>query len=108
MQRCFQIGPAVITDLNADITFFFADAELSGNDCAALNAYRWNGSDWDELVPAARQCSTEPYSVTVTGVSGFSHFALKSGSGTGVARCSTAEAKVAGFPHLVLARLKTE
>ena len=79
VQRCFQISPAVTSGLNADITFYFADAELSGNDCATLNAYHWNGSDWDELVPTARNCSTEPYSVTVTGVGSFSHFALKSG-----------------------------
>jgi hypothetical protein len=72
--------------LNADITFYFADAELSGNDCATLNAYRWNGSDWDESVPVARQCSAEPYSVVVTGVSDFSHFALKSeGAPTAIA-----------------------
>jgi len=81
VKRCFNIAPANTTSRNATISFYFASSELSGNTCATLDAYHWNGSGWDLESTAARNCSTEPYMVQSSGVSDFSPFVLKSDTG---------------------------
>jgi hypothetical protein len=84
IRRCFNISPTNAATTGAEITFFFADAELSGNDCTTLEAYHWNGTAWDPLTldttygTDGRICEAEPRSVKVSGVTGFSPFTLKS------------------------------
>ena len=84
VRRCFDIAPTITSGLDTTMQFFFADSELSGNDCNTLNAYHWTGSDWEELTldtswgGDGRACETEPYSVRVKNVSDFSPFVLQS------------------------------
>jgi hypothetical protein len=87
VKRCFDIIPSSTTNRNATITFYFANSELSGNDCNTLNAYHWNGSSWVALTldtnydGDGRSCGADPQSVRVKNVSTFSPFTLKSSSG---------------------------
>ncbi|MCX6031799.1 MAG: hypothetical protein NT169_21170, partial [Chloroflexi bacterium] len=85
VRRCFDIAPTRTTK-PADLLFYFADSQLSGNDCNALNAYHKTGGAWQQLTLDAswggdgRVCESEPYSVKAKNVTSFSPFALKSGS----------------------------
>ena len=88
VKRCFDIAPTTTSDRNATITFYFDDSELAGNTCSNLNAFRnTGGSNWSQLTldtaygTNGRDCSSTPRSIRVTGVSDFSPFVLKSGSG---------------------------
>jgi len=82
VKRCFDIAPTTTSGRNATITFYFDDSELSGNTCSTLNAFRnTGGSNWSQLTLDIRDCSNTPRSIRVTGVSDFSPFVLKSGSG---------------------------
>lgn len=81
VQRCFDIEPTnspTTGDPGSTLTFSFLNSELSSNACNTLNAFHWNGSSWDTLAVANRQCAIEPYSLQVTGVTDFSPFMLTS------------------------------
>ncbi len=78
VHRCFEITPANASGRNATATFYFADSELNGEDCATMGVYRWTGSAWESLSVTSRQCTTSPYSVQTT-ITNFSKFALSSG-----------------------------
>ena len=64
---------------------FFASGDIpAGQTCAGVNVYHWVDTGWSDslsLDPAygsgGRDCSGEPFSVQVTGVSDFSRFVLK-------------------------------
>ncbi len=77
----YYITPTVTSGANAGITFFFSADEIpAGQSCETLNVYRWNDTGWDAgITPDSRQCAAEPYSLTVSGVSEFSPFVLRSG-----------------------------
>jgi len=78
----YHVTPTITSGLDASITFFFGANEIpAGQTCDALNVYHWDGSMWDDATtPDSRQCATEPYSLTVSGVSDFSPFVLRSGA----------------------------
>ncbi len=78
----YTVTPTVTSGLDASITFFFGADEIPvGQICDTLNVYHWDGSAWDDAItPDSRQCVTEPYSLTVSGVSEFSPFVLRSGA----------------------------
>ncbi|MBI5446231.1 MAG: hypothetical protein HY900_34080 [Deltaproteobacteria bacterium] len=66
---------------------FFAEGELAGHVCNALNAYHWTGVAWESLPLDTswggdwRVCPGEgsaPYSVRVYPVTNFSPFVLSS------------------------------
>jgi hypothetical protein len=107
VQRCFDISPTNLTGLNATLTFYFDDSELANNTCnATLNAYRWTGVLWNEL-SSSRDCVSTPRSVTATGVSDFSLFALKNGTPTAITlnRIATGSAGASTTMTLLLALL---
>jgi hypothetical protein len=107
VQRCFDISPTNLTGLNATLTFYFDDSELANNTCnATLNAYRWTGVLWNEL-SSSRDCVSTPRSVTATGVSDFSLFALKNGTPTAITlnRIATGSAGAGTIMTLLLALL---
>jgi len=86
VRRCFDLAPANATGRNATVTFFFAGSEIPpGQSCAALNAYRWDGSRWAGLAldpgygTAGRTCGGDPQSVRVQNVAAFSRFVLRAG-----------------------------
>jgi len=81
VRRCFDITPT--NALATDIAFHFSNAELNGSVCANANVYRWS-SGWNEIVPASRQCDTEPYSVVISNQSDFSPFVIRAGTPTAV------------------------
>jgi hypothetical protein len=78
VHRCFEIEPTNSSGRNATITYYFSAAELAGQFCPGLRAWRWTGSAWDfagdDDFPDCSEPS--PYSVTVPGVAGFGFFAL--------------------------------
>lgn len=81
--RCFQISPTNTSERNATVTFYFyLDQIPAGQSCAAMKAYYWIGSTWQDLDPTggntSRSCSGSPYWLQVSGVSSFSPFVLKS------------------------------
>jgi hypothetical protein len=84
VRRCFDIEPTNAAGRDATITFFFASSEIpAGQACSALNAYRWDGSDWQLLTLDAsygtngRACGADPQSLRVQHVDSFSAFILK-------------------------------
>ena len=84
VKRCFDITPTNSSNRDATIAFYFADSELSGNNCASLNAYHFIGGVW-ELIPYANlDCVLSPYNILLTHVSSFSPFVLKQGAPTAI------------------------
>jgi hypothetical protein len=81
VRRCFDIAPT--NALATDIAFYFDNEELNGSVCANANVYRWS-SGWNEIVPASRQCDTEPYSLVISNQSDFSPFVIRAGTPTAV------------------------
>jgi hypothetical protein len=80
INRCFNIIPANTTGRNATITFAYADSELNGHSCAAMDAYHWNGVSWEgPLTVGNRDCAGTPRTLQVINVATFSPFGLKSG-----------------------------
>lgn len=84
MNRCFEINPTTLPDISgAKITFFFDSAELNGINCGETEAYHFNGVGWDLLArdttygTDGRDCSSNPHSIKVEGVTAFSPFALR-------------------------------
>jgi hypothetical protein len=81
VRRCFDITPTPTgLDIEATITFYYAEAERNGLNCNNMYAWRWNAglSAW-ELAGAGGdlyQCATEPYSLVVEWVTEFSPFVL--------------------------------
>ena len=102
VKRCFDISPANTSSLDAIVTFYFANSELSGNDCNTLDAYRWNGSSWQVFTTGTRSCASEPYSLQATGVSDFSPFVLKSSSAPTAVTIHSVTVSSAGTPTLAL------
>ncbi len=85
VQRCFDITPANASGRNATITFYFASSEIpTGQSCANMNGFRWDGSAWQLLTLDTRTCGGDPQSVRVTGVSSFSPFVIKETTPTAV------------------------
>jgi len=82
VKRCFDIAPTNATGRNATITFYYDSAELNSLDCTTMNAWHWSGAlPWVQAgTSGTRQCTTDPYSLQVTGVTTFSPFALRSGA----------------------------
>ncbi len=81
VRRCFDIAPGAAPASGVTLTFYFAAYELpSGMTCATVEAYHWNGAWSDALAVTGRNCAAEPYSITISGVTDFSPFVLKSGS----------------------------
>ncbi|HSF81096.1 MAG TPA: LamG domain-containing protein [Anaerolineales bacterium] len=79
--RCFNVAPSNPAVTGATITFYFDESEVAfPNTCNTLNAYHWNSltSTWDELNMISRDCSSAPRLISVSGVTGFSPFTLKS------------------------------
>lgn len=76
VQRCFEIIPESPAGANATITFFFASSELAGIDCSAVNVFRVDAAGWQIMNALARNCSSEPMSVTVSGAGTFGDFVL--------------------------------
>jgi hypothetical protein len=82
VHRCFDISPANSNGRNATLTFYYASSESNGNDCNTMQAYHWVDNVWQPVGTASGQtCTGELYSLTVTGVTDFSPFGLKSGPG---------------------------
>lgn len=87
VRRCFDITPGSAPVSGVALTFYFAAFEIpAGQSCATVEAYHWNGAAWQMLIRDAnygtdgRDCTAEPYSIRITGVTDFSPFVLKSGS----------------------------
>lgn len=77
VHRCFQINPTNAAGRDATVTFYFYSSQIpAGHSCAAMNAYRWNGSNWQGLTLESRDCAHDPHSVRVSGVTDFSQFVL--------------------------------
>lgn len=84
VRRCFEITPTNNGGRNATATFYYDSTELGGQSCENMKAYRWNGTAWELAgTTVATQCTTNPYSLQVTGIEHFSHFALSSHSEPG-------------------------
>jgi hypothetical protein len=83
--HCYGITPTNHTNVDATITFYLYGSNLAGHQCSVLSAYRWSGSDWVGPLTLdsahgvnGRACGSEPYSIRVQNVTGFSSFALTS------------------------------
>jgi len=77
VHRCFDITPINPTGHNATLTFTFYSSQIpAGHTCAAMNAYRWNGTGWQLLTLDLRDCEHDPHSLRVRGVTDFSQFVL--------------------------------
>jgi hypothetical protein len=75
VRRCFDIAPKTTSGANATLRLYFSAGELGNIPCSEMQVWRWNGSSWEIAgTNPARQCSSEPYYVQVTGVSSFSPF----------------------------------
>ncbi|MFO7540019.1 MAG: LamG domain-containing protein [Chloroflexota bacterium] len=80
--RCIDISPTTNSNRDATITFYFLQDEMGLSDCNSVDAYHWDGANWEvlSLDPSygvdGRDCSMEPYSIRVTGVTDFSPFVL--------------------------------
>lgn len=83
VERCFEISPTSSPVSSTTLTFFFDSDELSGNNCNNLDAYHWESGSWNLLNldtgygTLGRDCGSDPKSIQVTGVTGFSPFVLK-------------------------------
>lgn len=82
--RCFDIAPTNNTGRDATITFYFYSSQLpTGQSCADLNVFHWNGNSWDLLLldtgygAGGRECSSDPHAIRVKNVSSFSAFVIK-------------------------------
>jgi hypothetical protein len=76
VRRCFVVTPSS-SGTAVTMTFYFAHEELNEQACEAILAYNWHGAEWHEAgTILERQCVTEPYGVTVSGVTDFSPFVL--------------------------------
>ena len=81
--HCAVITPTTATGRDATITFFYTDGEIPwGHSCAAVEAYRWDGT-WDHRLTRdggydidGRMCGNDPQSIQVTNVTEFSPFVL--------------------------------
>jgi hypothetical protein len=88
IHRCFNIIPTNTTGRNATITFSFTDSELNSRSCASMEVYHWNGTGWDGTpltrdtsygpTSDGRDCTSNPRSIRVIGVTDFSPFGLTS------------------------------
>ncbi len=83
VRRCFQITSNTAPASGVGLTFYFAQSEIpSGSSCSAMEAYRWNGTAWSSLArdtaygTEGRDCTSEPFSIRVTGVTDFSEFII--------------------------------
>ncbi len=70
VERCFDISPGVPSPVGSTtLTFYFDSSELSGNSCAALDAFHWNGASWNVLPRDTnyngdgRLCGSDPQSI---------------------------------------------
>jgi len=80
LRRCFDVTPGDSPTGGVTVTFAFAAYEIpAGQSCATMEVYHWDGAWSDALTVAGRNCAAEPYTLTVTGVTSFSPFALRSG-----------------------------
>lgn len=82
VRRCFEITPTTSTGLNAQVIFYYAIAEENSEDCSTMAAYRWNvgASIWEQIGTSnSPACGVDPESLSVSGVTDFSKFALSSG-----------------------------
>ena len=113
VRRCFDITPTNLTGRSATVTFFFSAAELNGSACTSMNAWHWSGSAWDSLTldstygTGGRDCTAEPYSVRVTGVTTFSPFGLRTATPTAVTVFSFSARRADAAPLLPLGMLLT-
>ncbi len=81
VKRCFDITPGSAPGSGVALTFYFAAAEIPvGQSCDTVGAYHWNGAWSGALTVIGRNCTVEPYSITIGGVTDFSPFVLQSGS----------------------------
>jgi len=93
VRHCYNITPTNSSGVNATITFYFNSSEIpAGSACDTLNAFRWNGFDWDSPLTldvtygsGGHNCAPDPESVRVTNVNSFSPFVLRSGDDAPVA-----------------------
>ncbi|OQA14252.1 MAG: hypothetical protein BWY63_03230 [Chloroflexi bacterium ADurb.Bin360] len=76
IKRCFDIAPA--TAQNATVRFWYLNAEKGANNPATMQAYHFDGSDWDALTLAATPRGTvDDYEwVEAIDVSAYSPFGL--------------------------------
>jgi len=88
IKRCFDIAPT--TAQNATVRFWYLNAEKGVNDPATLQAYHFNGSDWDLLALAATPRGTvNDYEwVEAIDVSAYSPFGLTDSHPTAVSLAS--------------------
>jgi hypothetical protein len=83
IQRCFDLAPTNQPVNGATVTFAFNDAEIPvGNTCTNVDAFHYQGSgNWGSaLTRDAIDCSGDPNTITVSGVTSMSPFALKDSS----------------------------
>ncbi len=101
VNRCFNITPAIVPGDGVTLTFYFAASEIPFEQtCATLEVYHHDGTTWSAALSRdltygldGRDCSTEPYSIRVTGVTDFSPFALRSGGAPAAVRKLAARAR---------------
>jgi len=105
LKRCFNITPGNAPGSGVAFTFYFTAADLPvGHTCSAVELYHWDGA-WSSALTrdstyetAGRQCTTEPYSIRVTGVSDFSPFVL---TGSGEAPTAVSVQRLHAVPGFV-------
>ncbi|MBN1887924.1 MAG: CSLREA domain-containing protein [Thermoflexales bacterium] len=111
-RRCFAITPTQAAQ--AQITFFFHDADLGGGRaCHDVQVYTWDNG-WGSalgLDPSyglnGRACGDSPYSLRVVSVTNFSPFVLAGGAPTAIT-LSTARPKPANAVWAVVLLLLVE
>ncbi|MCB0497775.1 MAG: T9SS type A sorting domain-containing protein [Cyclobacteriaceae bacterium] len=82
VDRTWFINEAVAGGSNADLTFQWNGAnELGSFNRANLNIVHYNGTDWVSLVNTSA-AGANPYTASVSGVTGFSPFAIEDATST--------------------------
>ncbi len=110
INRCFDISPTNNSGLEATVTFFWSQGELNGNQCDAMNAYRWNGAAWDLPLTLdgsygdsqGRNCPQGLQSLRVREVTEFSPFGLKSGTSPTAVTLANIGVNTAVSPFILL------
>jgi hypothetical protein len=74
--RCFTATPQIAPAVGISLTLTFADSELYDQPCETVSLYQWNGSGWDIITPAVRNCDPALNFVVVENVTNLSPFAL--------------------------------
>ncbi len=80
IQRCFDLSVTNQPTNGATIAFTFNDSEIPPSEiCTAVNAYHYEGGGYwgDPLTQDSIDCSGDPNTIVVSGVTSMSPFALK-------------------------------